>query len=238
MVGTWINVFAIIVGGLFGLYVGKKFPENIHQTVVTGLGLFTALIGIQLFFQTENSIIVLGSILLGGISGELLHIEDNLTRFGQWVETKFAKVSGQEEDNPETKGLFAKGLVTASLLFCVGPMTIIGSIQDGVSGDFQLLAIKSVLDGFASIAFASTMGLGVLFSAGVVLLYQGGLSLFASLFERILTDPMMAEMTATGGVLLFGLAISSLLQIKKIRVGNFLPGLVFAPIIAAIVELI
>ena len=238
MIGTWINVIAVIIGGLFGLFIGKKFPENIHQTVVTGLGLFTALIGIQLFTQTENSIIVLGSLLMGGIIGELLRIEENLNRFGRWAEKKFYRRSGHNNETIESKGLFAKGLITASLLFCIGPMSIIGSIQDGISGDFQLLAIKSVLDGFASIAFASTMGIGVIFSAGAVLIYQGGISLFASLFERILTESMMTELTATGGVLLFGLALSTLLQIKKIRVGNFLPGLIIAPIIVAIVTLL
>lgn len=239
MIGTWINIATIIIGGVLGLIIGRRFPENIHQTVVIGLGLFTSLIGVQLFLETTNAIIVLGSILLGSILGELIHIERHLMNFGQWAENQFYRwTKPQDDENDDSKGLFAKGLITASLLFCIGPMTILGSIQDGISGDYQLLAIKSVLDGFASLAFASTMGIGVIFSVGVVFIYQGSLTLFASFFQQILTETMMAEMTATGGVLLLALAISSLLQIKKIRVGNLLPALIIAPIIAGIVELI
>ncbi|MFM8425000.1 MAG: DUF554 domain-containing protein, partial [Chloroflexota bacterium] len=119
----------------------------------------------------------------------------------------------------------------ASLLFCIGPMAILGSIQDGLTGDYSLLAVKSTLDGFASIAFASTMGIGVMFSSIIILFYQGGISLLAEGLSTIISDPMMNEMTATGGVLLMGVAVSNLLELKKIRVGNFLPALVVAPLI-------
>jgi uncharacterized membrane protein YqgA involved in biofilm formation len=124
-----------------------------------------------------------------------------------------------------------RGFLTASLLFCIGPMAILGSINDGLSGDYSLLAVKSVLDGFASLAFASTLGIGVLFSSLPVFVYQGGISLMGGGLSAILTDAMIAEMTATGGVILAGLAISSLLEIKPIRVGNFLPALAVAPLI-------
>jgi uncharacterized membrane protein YqgA involved in biofilm formation len=127
-----------------------------------------------------------------------------------------------------------RGFLTASLVFCIGPMTILGSLQDGLKGDYSLLAIKAVLDGFASLAFASTLGVGVLFSVIVILIYQGSISLLAAQLSTIVTPAMMAEMTAAGGVLLLGIAISSLLEIKKIRVGNFLPALVIAPLIVAI----
>jgi hypothetical protein len=130
-----------------------------------------------------------------------------------------------------------RGFLTASLLFCVGPLTILGSIQDGLRGDTSLLAVKSVLDGFASLAFASTLGIGVMFSTLVILVYQGGISLLAAQLSAVVTEPMMNEMTAAGGVILVGLAISSLLEIKTIRVGNFLPALAVAPLIVWILSL-
>ena len=131
---------------------------------------------------------------------------------------------------------FVRGFMVASLLFCIGPMAILGSIQDGLTGDYNLLAVKSTLDGFASIAFASTLGIGVMFSSVIILVYQGGISLMAGQLNAIVTDPMMAEMTATGGVILMGVAFSNLLEIKKIRVGNFLPALAVAPLIVWILS--
>jgi uncharacterized membrane protein YqgA involved in biofilm formation len=164
--------------------------------------------------------------LFGGILGEWWGIEAGLARFGEFLEVRLTRST---ESGPQSR--FVRGMLTASLLFCVGPMTILGSIQDGLTGDFTLLAIKSVLDMFAALAFASTLGVGVLFSVIVVLVYQGGLSLLAAQAQSLVTDAMMAEMTAAGGVILLGLAISSLLEIKKIRAGNFLPALVIAPLI-------
>jgi len=139
------------------------------------------------------------------------------------------------EVNPQGSR-FIRGFLTASLVFCVGPMTILGSIQDGLAGDYSLLAIKSVLDGFAALAFASTLGLGVLFSTLVILFYQGGISLLAAQAQALVTPEMMAEMTAVGGVLLLGISVSSLLELKPIRVGNFLPALIIAPIIVALLK--
>jgi hypothetical protein len=153
-----------------------------------------------------------------------------LSKFGAWLEARFAGGSGEVIEGNR----FIRGFLTASLVFCIGPMTILGSIQDGLSGDYQLLAIKSVLDGFAALAFASTLGPGVLFSVITILVFQGGLSLSAASMQALMSDAMITEMTATGGVLLLGLAISSLLEIKKIRVGNFLPALVFAPLLVAL----
>jgi uncharacterized membrane protein YqgA involved in biofilm formation len=146
-----------------------------------------------------------------------------------------ARFSSPSEDVGSSK--FVRGFLTASLLFCVGPMTILGSIQDGLTGNYELLAVKSVLDGFASLAFASTLGVGVLFSSLIILVYQGGISLLAGQLSAIITDPMMNEMTATGGVILVGVAISSLLEIKRIRVGNFLPALAVAPLIVWVISL-
>lgn len=230
MTGTIINVVTVLIGGTLGLTFGARLPERLRQTVVAGLGLFTLVIGVQMFLSTENAIVVLGSLLVGGVVGEWWRIEDRLQQLGAYLEKNFA--AGGEE--AEESSLFIRGFLTASLVFCVGPMTILGSIQDGLTGDYRLLAIKSVLDGFASLAFASTLGIGVLFSVVVVLVYQGGLSLLALQAQAFISEAMMNEMTAVGGVLLVGLAISSLLELKPIRVGNFLPGLVIAPLIVAV----
>jgi uncharacterized membrane protein YqgA involved in biofilm formation len=252
MTGTFINIVTVLIGGTIGLLFGSRLPERVRQTVIAGLGLFTAVTGIQMFLKTENPIIVLGAILIGGVLGEWWRIETRLSSLGSFLEQKFSGGRGQPAtgspaapgtDSPPAEisvkeSLFVRGFLTASLVFCVGPMTILGSIQDGLTGDYNLLAIKSVLDGFASLAFASTLGVGVLFSTVVVLFFQGGISLLAIQAQAVITAPMMSEMTAAGGVLLLGLAISSLLEIKPIRVGNFLPALAVAPLIVAVLAAI
>jgi uncharacterized protein len=241
LTGTIINIITVLVGGTLGLRFGSHLPERVRQTVVAGLGLFTAAIGLQMFFKTGNAIVVLISLLIGGLLGEWWRIEDGLRGLGDILERRFTRNSPTTVDvagNPlkPTETNFIKGFLTASLLFCIGPMTIIGSIQDGLTGDYSLLAIKSVLDGFASLAFASSLGVGVLFSTLIILIYQGGLSLLAYQAQTLISSEMMNELTATGGVLLVGIAISSLLEIKKIRVGNFLPALVIAPLIMGILQ--
>jgi uncharacterized membrane protein YqgA involved in biofilm formation len=242
MTGTLINIAAVLVGGSLGLLFGSRLPENLKKTIVAGLGLFTAVTGIKMFFETQNSLIVLGGLLIGALLGEWWKIEDGLQNLGSWLERHFSRKQAAGPGNttegrstPSTN--FVRGFLTASLVFCVGPLTILGSIQDGLNGDYSLLTIKAVLDGFASLAFASTLGVGVLFSVIVILLYQGGLSLLAAQLNAVITPAMIAELTATGGVLLLGISISSLLEIKKIRVGNFLPALVIAPLIVAILAL-
>lgn len=228
MFGTFLNIITVLFGGTLGLLFGSRLPDRIRQTVVAGLGLFTLAIGLSLFLSTQNAIIVLVSLLFGGVVGELLNIEQALENLGAWLQKRFAsKAKGGN-------ARFVRGFLTASLVFCIGPMTILGSIQDGLTGDYQLLAIKSVLDGFAAMVFASTLGVGVLFSVLVILVYQGGLSLLATQAQALFTEAMIAELSAVGGVLLLGIAISSLLEIKKIRVGNFLPALLFAPMIVAL----
>jgi uncharacterized membrane protein YqgA involved in biofilm formation len=228
MTGTLINIGTVLLGSVLGLGFGAAIPERARKTVVAGLGLFTAAIGLQMFLGLQNAIIVLASLLLGGLLGEWWQIEGRLERFGAWLQTRFAGGRAGERDR------FVAGFLTASLVFCVGPMTILGSIQDGLTGDFRLLAIKSVLDGFASLIFASTLGVGVLFSVITILVFQGGISLLSSQLQSVFTDAMVAEMTAVGGLLLIGLAVSSLLEIKPIRVGNFLPALFIAPAIIAL----
>lgn len=231
MTGTFLNIATVLVGGIIGLVFGARIPEKLKATVIAGLGLFTAAMGLQMFTDTENPLIVLGALLIGTLLGEWMRIEDGLHNLGKFLEQRFSK----EGDDGSNK--FVRGFLTASLLFCVGPMTILGSIQDGLTGDYQLLAVKAVLDGFAAMAFASTLGAGVLFSTIVILVFQGGISLFAAQLSAIVTPLMMNELSATGGVILLGLAISSLLEIKKIRVGNMLPALAIAPVIVWILSL-
>ena len=233
MTGVIINTVAILVGGTIGMLFGARIPDRFKQTVIAGMGLFTAALGLQMFFKTQNSLIVLGALVIGAMLGEWWRIEDRIHSVGAFLERRFAN-----DDSEEGSDRFIRGFLTASILFCTGPLAILGSIQDGLTGDYSLIAVKSVMDGFLSIAFASTLGLGVLFSSLAIFLYQGSISLLAVQLNSIVTDPMMAELTATGGVILVALAVSSFLELKKIRTGNFLPALFVAPLIVWILSLI
>jgi uncharacterized protein len=233
MVGTILNVITVVAGSTIGILLGNRFPERIKQTVISGLGLFTFAIGIQMFLKTNNVLIVLGSIITGALLGEWWQIENLLKNLGAWLEAKF-KV---KENTNRSQERFIRGFLTASLVFCVGPMTILGAVQDGLTGDYQLLAVKAVLDGFASLAFASSLGIGVLFSTFVILVYQGTISLCATQVQTFVSEPMMIEMTAAGGVILLGISIGSLLEIRPIRAGNFLPALVTAPLLVWLISL-
>ncbi|MBK8619263.1 MAG: DUF554 domain-containing protein [Anaerolineales bacterium] len=232
MTGTFINVAAILIGGTIGLFFGSRIPERFKNTVIAGMGLFTAAMGLEMFLESKNSLIVLGALIIGALLGEWIGIEDGLQSFGQMLEKRF---SSDSETGSGSK--FVRGFMVSSLLFCIGPMAILGSIQDGLNGNYEMLAVKSTLDGFAAIAFASTLGVGVMFSSLIILVYQGGISLLAGQLDAIVTDPMMAELIATGGVILMGVAVSNLLELKKIRVGNFLPALAVAPLIVWILSL-
>jgi uncharacterized protein len=232
MTGTLINVTAIVVGGLLGIFLGRRLSDNLKNTVIAGMGLFTTAIGFQMFLKTENPLIVLGAIILGALLGEWWKIEEKIQSLGIWLEKRVAG------ESVGASSYFGRGFLSASILFCTGPMAVLGSISDGLRGDFLTLSIKSVLDGVISIAFASTLGIGVAFSALPVLAYQGGISLFAANLNSIITNPMMNELTATGGILLMGVGISSILEIKKIRVGNFLPAIVIAPLLVYLLSLL
>ena len=243
MTGTFLNIATVLLGGTLGLLFGARLPQRLKSTVIAGMGLFTAAVGLKMFLETQNALFVLGGLLIGALLGEWWKIEDGLQALGRWLENHLPRgqeptpEAGEQPGKTDAQSRFVRGFLTASLLFCVGPMTILGSIQDGLTGNYELLAIKSVLDGFAALAFASTLGVGVLFSVLVILAYQGGISLLAAQLNSVLNEAMMAEMTATGGVILVGIAISSLLEIKKIRVGNFLPALFISPLIVWIVRL-
>jgi uncharacterized membrane protein YqgA involved in biofilm formation len=234
MTGTIINVIAILVGGILGTFLGSRLPERLRQTVMTGLGLFVLAIGVEMFLDTKNSLVVLGSLVFGILLGEWWQVEEGIRRLGRALERRIMPKNGSQDDHAARQDRFVRGFFTASLLFCVGPIAILGSIQDGLSGDYQLLVVKSVLDGFAALAFASSLGVGVIFSALPILLYQGGISLASGQLRALVTDPMMVEMTATGGVILMAIAVSNLLEIKQIRAGNFLPALIIAPLAVAL----
>lgn len=230
MAGTILNVITVIIGGTLGAVLGGRLPDRVRETVMHGLGLLVLVIGLSMALTTRNILIVLASILVGGILGELLNIQAALDRLGQQLEARFAR--GGEA------GTFTRGFVTASLIFCVGPLAILGAIQDGLLGDSNLLAIKSILDGFAGLAFASTLGIGVAFAALTVLVYQGGLALGAMVLGSALGSvsretPWVIEMSATGGVLIMGIALL-LLDLKPVRVANLLPAVLIAPLIVVV----
>lgn len=231
MTGTIINVAAILLGSILGILFGGRLSNHLKSTVVSGMGLFILGMGLQMFLKTENSLVVLGALLFGTLLGEWWRIEDGLKRFGEFLESRFSR----EADDGSNR--FIRGFMTASLLFAIGPIGILGSIQDGLSGDYNLLVVKSVIDGFVSIAFASTLGIGVAFSSLIIFVYQGAISLMAIQLDAIVTTSMMNELTATGGILLIGIGISNLLEIKKIRIGNMLPALMIAPLIVWVLSL-
>ena len=232
MIGTIINVGTILLGSLLGILVGKRLKDRLRNTIVAGLGLFTFGYGLMAFIDTENALVPLGGLLIGALLGEWWKLEEGLTKAGEFLRDHFVREGTDEEQ----QGRFVEGFVTASLVFVIGPIAILGSIQDGLTGDFEMLAIKAVLDGFASIAFASSLGIGVAFSALSILIYQGAITLLASFFSQFFSAAMMNEMTAVGGLILMSISISSLLGIKKIRTGSFLPALLVTPLIVWLLE--
>lgn len=225
MSGTLINIGTVLIGCLVGVSIGSRLPEQMRNTVLNGLGLVTILVGAQMALGTTNILVVMGALLLGAICGELLKLEELLQRLGRWLQDSFSR-GGQSS--------FAEGFVTASLVFCIGPMAILGSIQDGLSGDYSVLAVKSLLDGFASIAFSASLGWGVALSTIPLLVYQGSITLFAGVLSQVLSQPMIAEMTATGGLIIVGIGLK-LLRIKELRLASFLPALAVAPLIVVLI---
>ncbi|WP_119067478.1 DUF554 domain-containing protein [Aggregatilinea lenta] len=236
MGGTLLNALTVLIGSSLGLLIGNRLPARIQESVITGLGLVTLFIGFSNSLKTGNAIIPLLSLVIGVIVGELLRLDLQLERLAGWLEARFsARTASDDAGTDDRRARFIQGFVTASLVFCVGPLTFLGSMQDGMGLDvgFQQLAIKSVLDGFSSMAFAASLGVGVLFSVLAVLSIQGGLALIGSVAGVFMTTPMLDEMTATGGLILIGLGLV-LLDIKKPRIANFLPALILAPIIVAV----
>jgi len=221
--GTAMNVVAVLVGGGVGTLVGARLPEKMRETAMRAIGLVTLLVGVSNFLRLDNPLVPLVSVIGGLVIGEALGIDGALKRFGDSLQKRFSK-----GESP-----VSRAFVTTSLLFCVGPLTVLGSLQDGLSGDYHLLALKSALDFIASLSFASVLGWGVLLSAVTVLVVQGTLTLSAGLLQGVVTEPMISAMTATGGVLIFGLGLV-LLELKEVRVANMLPALLIAPLLVAL----
>ena len=222
MTGTFVNTGAVVAGSLLGVMIGKRLPDRIKTIVMQALGLSVILIGLQMALSGTRPLLVIGSILLGAVTGELLDIEGRIAAIGEWLKRRFRSESST----------FVQGFVTASILYCTGAMVIVGSIRDGTVGDPSILYIKSLLDGVASIAFASSLGVGVAFSALSVFAIQGAITLLASKLAFLQGPGVIEAVTATGGLLILGIGIN-ILEIKQIRVGNLVPALVYA-ILAAL----
>lgn len=218
VLGTVVNAIAIVAGSLIGLLFRGGIPQAYNQTVMQAIGLAVILIGFKGALKGENFLLIILSLAIGAVLGEGLKIEARLERLGQWLQRRFA-VAGDG---------IARGFVTASLLFCVGSMAIVGALESGLSGNHQTLFAKSVLDGITAIIFASTLGIGVIFSAAAVFLYQGLITLTASSMREFLVPETIRQMTAVGGLLIIAIGIN-ILEIKRIRVGNMLPA-IFLPL--------
>lgn len=264
--GTAINVVAVLAGSAVGVALGHRLPQRTRDVVTDGLGLITLLVAalsatavldaaVRQAVGAAGVLIVLGSLLLGGIAGSLLRIEERLAGLGETIRGRLTRsgrsgaggvdveVDGaladpdstvQQDTRPAPASPFAEGFVTASLVFCVGPLAILGSLSDGLGIGIDQLALKSVMDGFAAIAFAATLGWGVAASALVVAVYQGSLTVLGAALGSVLTDAQISLLTATGGLLLVGIALR-LLRIRQVPVGDLLPALAVAPVLTAAV---
>lgn len=242
--GTAANIATVLIGTAIGAVAGSRLPERIRTTVMAGLGLLTLAIAFRDSLRAEELVPILAAVLLGGVLGELVGIEQRLESLGNRLRDRFtgqhrSPVIDAELPEAAAAGLladrraaFGEGFVIASLVFCVGPLTVLGSINDGL-GDPELLYIKAGLDGFASIAFAAVYGWGVIVSAGTILVVQGGIALVSSIVGDSLSDASLDALASAGGILLIGVALR-LLDLKRIRVANLLPALVLAPLFTAL----
>lgn len=223
MRGTLLNTATVAVGASIGLAAGSFVPESYEHVALEGLGLVASLIGVKLFFEGKNAVITAAAIALGGLAGAVIGIAPALDWLAEWTRQRLGG-----------HGHFNEGLITTSVLFCVGPMTLLGCLQDGIEGQIELLAIKSTMDGIAAIFFAAALGPGVLVTALVVLVVQGTITLCARPLQRIAQDPdLIGAASAVGGALMLGIGLG-LLGIKKMRMETYLPALVLAPAFAAL----
>ena len=222
MLGTIVNTAAVIIGALLGLLLKKGLPERFQDVIMKGLALCVLLIGISGALKGENTLIAILSSVVGAVIGEWIDIDRRLNRLGQLIEARFEKSGGEQT--------VARAFVTSSLLFCVGAMAIVGSLQSGLSGDHEMIYTKSMLDGVSSIIFASSLGYGVLFAAAAVFVYQGAIVLLAQWVAPLLSNTVIAEMTCTGSLLIIALGLN-MLGVTKIKVANYLPSLLIPMIL-------
>ncbi len=224
--GTFVNVITVLAGSGLGLLLGERLPKRFKDTVIQAIGIFTFLIGTSMMLKADNFIIVFLALILGGITGEALRLEERLNDLTERLRKRVSPNSPR----------FTEGFITATLIFCVGAMTVVGSIQEGLTGDATLLYTKSVMDGITSLTLASGLGIGVMFSAVSVFLIQGSLTLLGSSLSFLMGASYINSLTSTGGLLIIGLGFE-ILGIKKIKVLNLLPALVYAPLFVYIVSL-
>jgi uncharacterized membrane protein YqgA involved in biofilm formation len=219
LLGTVVNTFAIVAGSLAGLLFRGGIPARYSETVFHSVGLAVILVGLRGAFKADNLLLVIASLAVGSLAGEFCRIEAHLERLGGWIGRRLAM--GQEG--------VAQGFVTASLVYCVGAMAVVGSLESGLAGNHQTLFAKSILDGITAVIFASTLGVGVIFSAVSVLIYQGAITMAAAYLKPLLVPTVVAEMSAVGGLLIVAIGFN-ILDIKKTRVGNMLPA-IFVPLV-------
>lgn len=224
MLGTIVNCLAIVAGSIVGLLFKNGIPDRFNQTVMQAVGLAVLLVGLKTAIVSNDLLVIIISLAIGSLFGEWVSIEDRLDRLGKFLERRFSRGSGG----------FAQGFVTASLIYCVGSMAIVGSLESGLTGNHATLFAKSCLDGIVSIILSSSLGLGVLFSAVPVLLYQGSITLMASVLKPLLVPEVIAQMSGVGGLLILGIGMNMLRE-KKIKVGNMLPA-IFIPLIWFVIQ--
>lgn len=237
LTGTLLNVGTILAGTIIGLLVGSRMPQRMREGLTTGLGFFTVLLAISMGLRAftdpaarpGDDLAILAAVLAGVAIGELIGLHDTLEALGAWFQSRLARGEGPSR--------IAEGFVTASLVFCVGPLAILGSLDNGLTGDVRLLAVKSLLDGVASVAFAAALGPGVALSALTVLIVQGGIAAGAFLLRDVMDEATILAITAAGGVILLGVALR-LLELKPVRAASFLPALLLAPLFVRLADLV
>ncbi|MCA1743691.1 MAG: DUF554 domain-containing protein [Desulfonatronovibrio sp.] len=215
-VATLINALAVILGALIGVLLGRNFPDRVRSIVYQGIGLCVLVIGIDMALRYDSIVLVVFSVLLGAVTGELLKLDEKMANLGNWLKGRIKSKDAR----------FTDGFVTASLIFCIGSMAILGSIDEGIRGDRTILLTKSILDGFISIPLASTYGIGVMFSALPIILYQGSITVAASQSQTFFTPEIITQITSVGGLLIMGIGIT-LMDLKKVNVTNLLPSLIY-----------
>jgi uncharacterized protein len=256
MTGTLLNAAAIVVGAALGVTLGSRIPDRMRAMIMDMLGIFVIVLGFSDALTTFGAtlagrlgtsavLVVLGSLLIGGITGDLLDIEARLERLGAWLRDRTTRpvaadaqaggpADGMDVDGAATgRARFVEGFVTTSLIVCVGPLAVLGALQDGLTGESQLLVVKSLLDGSVAVAFASVLGFGVAFAAIPLLVWQGGLTLAAGMLGGAVDESMVAALTAVGGILVVGIGLR-LLEVRAVRVANLLPALILAPLAVAL----
>jgi len=223
--GTLLNALAVLAGGLIGTFLGDRLPERLRDNVMRGVGLFALLIGVKFALETGQLLVLLFSIVIGGALGSLASLDLRLNALGDTLQRRFGR----------GRGSVSEAFVMSTIVFCVGPLTFLGAIQNGLTGDATLLIIKSVLDGTSAIAFAASLGWGVLLSIPVIVMYQGGVAAGATFLQGALSERQLQEMSAVGGLLIIGVGLR-LLRIRDVGVADFLPAILVAPLLVALAD--